>query len=99
MQPISETEAYPYKSGDLLVEIETGLGANHQKETEKMSRQMSTHFIFYCFNTIDIRQRSLKRGDYVIPETLIYNRKITKTKPIGGYYGRNRNNKNIIRPP
>lgn len=44
-----------------------------------------THFVFYCFfDTLDIRQRSLKRGDYVNPETPIYNRKITKIKPIGG---------------
>ena len=29
---ISVTENNPYNSGDLLVEIETGLGVNHQEE-------------------------------------------------------------------
>lgn len=29
---ISATENNPYNSGDLLVEIETGLGVNHQEE-------------------------------------------------------------------
>jgi len=35
LQPISVTENNPYNSGGLPVEIETGLGVNHQGETEK----------------------------------------------------------------
>ena len=47
---ISATEAYPYKSGDFLVEIETGLGVNHQEEVEKMSEGYpSLILFFYCF--------------------------------------------------
>ena len=47
---ISVTENNPYNSGDLLVEVETGLGVNHQEEVEKMSVGIPlTHFVFYCF--------------------------------------------------